>query len=369
MKTIKLQIPDGKRAEWQNGVLTLVDEKPQDVTERIKTFEDALNELGDDNVLVKEYWAYIDLNVQLSNDIIAYLRLRVITAALNEGWTPQFIKGECRWYFWYDLITKEQYDKLSDEDKRRAVLRGGLVYAGAYSASSHSYMSYGSRLAFKSEKLADYAGRQFAEIYADFCFKPKEEEHRDNASALPFFQKQNNENIHLTPHQDNPYKKLIKRLMSYLRRDTVAAKASPHPENRYIDLGLSIKWATCNVGANLPEGYGDYCTYDEAMALDLRLPSLDEMRELIDKCDWEWALLNGVNGYNVTGPNGNSIFLPAAGYRNDTSLYDAGSGGYYWSATPYSDCYSAYDLYFNSGYYYWLSYYRSYGFTVRPVSE
>ena len=184
MKEIKVQVPEGKKAVWQNNVLTLVDEPPKDVTERIKTFEDALNELGDDNVLVKEYWAYIDSNVQLSNDIIAYLRLRVIVAALNEGWKPQFIKGEHRWYFWYDLITKEQYDKLSDEEKRRVVGRGGsganahygLVYAYAVYASSGSHTSRGSRLAFKSEKLAAYAGRQFAEIYADFCFKPKEEE-------------------------------------------------------------------------------------------------------------------------------------------------------------------------------------------------
>ena len=116
------------------------------------------------------------------HDLVAYLQLRIITEALNEGWRPQFTKGERRWYFWYDLITKEQYDKLSAEDKSRVVGRGGH-YSGAYSglvdahangASSNSYAGSGSRLAFKSEKLAAYAGRQFAEIYADFCFKPKE---------------------------------------------------------------------------------------------------------------------------------------------------------------------------------------------------
>ena len=115
-------------------------------------------------------------------DLVAYLKLRIITEALNEGWKPQFTKGEYRWYFWYELITKEQYDKLSDKDKSRVVGRGGssayadggLVCALAGYASSHSHTSAGSRLAFKSEKLAAYAGRQFAEIYADFCFKPKE---------------------------------------------------------------------------------------------------------------------------------------------------------------------------------------------------
>jgi len=180
MKEIKLQIPEGKKAEWVNDVLTLVDEKPQDVTERIKTFDDAVRELGENHPLVKE-WAVIR---NLSPDLEAYLRLRIITAALNEGWEPQFTKGECRWFFWYDLITKEQYDKLSAEDKSRVVGRGGssahahygLVCAHASLASSHSHTGYGSRLAFKSEKLAAYAGRQFAEIYADFCFKPKSEE-------------------------------------------------------------------------------------------------------------------------------------------------------------------------------------------------
>lgn len=180
-KKVEIEIPVGKKIEWVNGVLTLVDEKPQDVTERIKTFEDAIRELGENHPLVKE-WTVLGQN--LSPDLEAYLRLRIITAALNEGWEPQFTKGERRWYFWYGLITKEQYDKLSAEDKSRVVGRGGsnagayggLVYAHADNAPSYSNSNIGSRLAFKSEKLAAYAGRQFAEIYADFCFKPKEEE-------------------------------------------------------------------------------------------------------------------------------------------------------------------------------------------------
>lgn len=186
-KKVEIEIPAGKKAVWVNGVLTLVDEKPQDVTERIKTFADACRELGSDHPFVKAYDGYVshihqhDMN---DYDLVAYLQLRIITAALNEGWEPQFTKGERRWYFWYDLITKEQYDKLSAEDRSRVVGRGGvnanayygLVYAYAFNASSYSSTYFGSRLAFKSEKLAAYAGRQFAEIYADFCFKPKSEE-------------------------------------------------------------------------------------------------------------------------------------------------------------------------------------------------
>ncbi len=186
-KKVEIEIPVGKEAKWVDGVLTLVDAKPKDVTERIKTFADACRELGSDHPFVKAYDGYVshihqhDMN---DYDLVAYLQLRIITAALNEGWEPQFTKGERRWYFWYDLITKEQYDKLSAEDKSRVVGRGGssanadngLVCSNANNASSFSSTFYGSRLAFKSEKLAAYAGRQFAEIYADFCFKPKSEE-------------------------------------------------------------------------------------------------------------------------------------------------------------------------------------------------
>lgn len=154
-KKVEIEIPAGKKAVWVNGVLTLVDEKPQDVTERIKTFADACRELGSDHPFVKAYDGYVshihqhDMN---DYDLVAYLQLRIITAALNEGWEPQFTKGERRWYFWYDLITKEQYDKLSAEDKSRVVGRGGhnavayygLVCANAYDASSFSFTFSGS---------------------------------------------------------------------------------------------------------------------------------------------------------------------------------------------------------------------------------
>ncbi len=162
--------------------------KPQDICDRVKTFEDAVRELGDSHPLVSQYKLNFNGKSGWNNDkygceLEAYLKLRIITAALNEGWEPKFTKGEYRWYGWYDLITKEQYDKLTDEDKSRAVLRsyggadayGGLVCANAYYDSSSSGTSFGSRLAFKSEKLAIYAALQFIEIYADFCFIPKAE--------------------------------------------------------------------------------------------------------------------------------------------------------------------------------------------------
>lgn len=151
------------------------------VTDRVKTFNDAVEELGEEHEAVKAYRAVEWYLRDQMSDIKAYLQLRIITAALNEGWEPQFVKGEYRWYGWYDLISKEDYEALSDEEKGRCVGRsvsnasanGGLVCSNAYDASSYSYTSYSSRLAFKSEKLAEYAAKQFIEIYADFCFIPK----------------------------------------------------------------------------------------------------------------------------------------------------------------------------------------------------
>ena len=182
MRKVEIEIPDGKMAKWVNGVLTLVDEKPQNVMERIKTFADAVAELSnramrgdkDAGKLLDEW----KISSQVcSKDLLAYLKLRIITYALNEGWEPQYTKGELRWYFWYDIITKEQYYKLSAEEKIRVVGRGGynayayygLVYANANHASSSSYTGYGSRLAFKSRELAEYAGKQFVEIYEEYC--------------------------------------------------------------------------------------------------------------------------------------------------------------------------------------------------------
>lgn len=153
-------------------------------TERVKTYEDAVLELGNDHPLVESAssaeWRFTNSE---DKDIIAYLKLRVIVAALNDGWKPQFVPGELRWYPWYELISKDEYYAMSEDEKqeRRCVGRsynyasayGGLVYSYAYYASSFSYASYGSRLAFKSEALAEYAGKQFAELFADFCFIPK----------------------------------------------------------------------------------------------------------------------------------------------------------------------------------------------------
>lgn len=192
--------------------------------------------------------------------------------------------------------------------------------------------------------------------------------------------------------------------------------AGTHNSHEWVDLGLSVKWATMNVGATSPEGYGDYfawgetkpqadnrylwssykwckgsidtmtkyCTdsqygmVDNKRVLELsddaaranwggswRVPSLAEIKELKDNCTFVWITQNGVKGYKVTSKkNGNTIFLPAAGSRWGRNLYDAGSYGYYWSSTLSpggGSC--ACSLYFG----YWHYDYRGLGRSVRAV--
>lgn len=160
--------------------------QPQDVRERIKTFEDACNELGEEHPFVLLYNVFDEEIASQSmhdsdKDVVIYLKLRIITAALNEGWEPQFTEDEYRYYPWFALFTQKEIDKMSDDDKSRVVGRasnssgafGGLAYAYASNASSGSNGYSGSRLAFRTRELADYAGRQFVELYADFVFPEK----------------------------------------------------------------------------------------------------------------------------------------------------------------------------------------------------
>ena len=191
MKSITIEVPDGTRAEWnKDGFLTLVKNEKQDkrpVTERVKTFEDACNELGEDNILVQAYRS-ADFNTSGNSkdvlDVIAYLKLRIIAAALNEGWEPQFTEDEYRWFPWFYLYTEEELKEKSEEWKKEhaLVLWGGPANSGAncglasaYSvnAFSYSYANFGARLAVKSEELAVYFGKQFSELWADFYVTTK----------------------------------------------------------------------------------------------------------------------------------------------------------------------------------------------------
>ncbi len=223
------------------------------------------------------------------------------------------------------------------------------------------------------------------------------------------FVKWNDENT------DNPRVVTVTSDMTYTATFVAVPNGS---ENGYewIDLGLSVKWATCNVGATKTEEYGDYfawgettpkstydwstykwcngssttltkyCTYsdygtvDNKTVLDLeddaaranwggawRMPTYAEWLDLINNCTWTWTTYNGVYGYRITSNfNGNFIFLPAAGYRFSTTLWNAGSHGSYWSSSLYASRDARY-VYFGSddvsrGYHD-----RYYGLSVRPV--
>ena len=192
-KEIKITVPDGKTAEWKNGVLTLVDEVKADnrpVTERIKTFEDACKALGENHQLVQEM-SDAQMIGKLSPDLLAFLKLRIIARALNEGWEPQFTTSEYRWFPWFVLYTQKEIDELDAEDKTRVVLRsvssayagGGVAFAYASSASSFAATRCGSRLAFKTRELAEYAGKQFTDIWADFVFRPKQNPQAEKSDA------------------------------------------------------------------------------------------------------------------------------------------------------------------------------------------
>lgn len=152
--------------------------QPKDIKERVKTFEDAAAILGNDNQSVIDYYAIVETTC--TEDIIAFAKLRVIAEALNEGWKPKFDGDECRYYPWFYIYSKDEYDDLSEEEKEecRVVGRsfnssyayGGVAYANASNASSNSYSFYGSRLAFKTRELAEYCGRQFIDIWQDYLF-------------------------------------------------------------------------------------------------------------------------------------------------------------------------------------------------------
>ena len=152
--------------------------QPKDITERVKTFEDAVAILGHFNQAVVDYHALC--NTTCTKDILAFAKLRVIAEALNDGWIPTFRKGEYRYYPWFNTYSKKEFDNLDEYDRERccAVCRGGLsahaygglVYASAGNASSFSYTGSGSRLAFKTKELAAYCGEQFIDIWADYLF-------------------------------------------------------------------------------------------------------------------------------------------------------------------------------------------------------
>lgn len=183
---------------------------------------------------------------------------------------------------------------------------------------------------------------------------------------------------------------------------------------QYVDLGLSVKWATTNIGATYPEQYGDYFAWGETEPKERfawdnykwcdgtknnitkynatdglktllpeddaatanwgsqwRMPTKEELAELRLSCTWEWMTINGVNGNKITGPNGNSIFIPAGGSYNtfDNQLNSVGQHGWIYSSDNSSSDSQAQEMGTTSGGAAQTSCSRCLGLSIRPVCE
>lgn len=154
--------------------LSLGQTEENPVTERIKTFEDARHAIGESHPFVVE-WRMGD---NVSPDLEAYLQLRIICAALNEGWKPKFNREENRYFPWFRIYTKEEYEELDEDEKKEshvvsrshfyAIASGIVSYAQSNSDSTGVDTFIGCRLAFKTKELAEYCGKQFIDIWADY---------------------------------------------------------------------------------------------------------------------------------------------------------------------------------------------------------
>lgn len=212
---------------------------------------------------------------------------------------------------------------------------------------------------------------------------------------------------------------------AYEEVDSIVPFMSPSEGAEAIDLGLpsGTKWASYNLGASSPKDYGDYFAWGETetksdyswstyapggsavtskeacgTSVDLiyqtqggantdiartqydvvkaqwgskwKMPTYAQMKELFDNCSWSQTTLNGVWGFKLSGPNGNSIFLPNAGCYNGTGRSNLGTAGYYWTSTLHTDVYTAVYLSFNSSSRSISKGYNRYvGLSIRPVLE
>ena len=154
--------------------------KPKNIMERVKTFEDACEELGEGHQYVKAYREWMRISYAECKDITAYLKLRIICAALNDGWKQKFDRDECRYCPWFYIYTKEEYEELDEDEKKEChfysrshddMYESGTVvcsYKGVWQLLSGTFSS--SRLVFKTRELAEYCEKQFIDIWSDYLF-------------------------------------------------------------------------------------------------------------------------------------------------------------------------------------------------------
>lgn len=166
-----------KMLEALFGADTFTKQDNRPVEERIKTFDDAVNALGYEHPLVRTYLSAVNDCETVDDNLEAYLRLRIICAALNEGWEPQFTEDEWRYYPYFWLYTQNEINNMDEEEKKERRListddyrteLAGFGYACSNYAPSYADATIGSRLCLKSGALAAYCGKQFFGIWADY---------------------------------------------------------------------------------------------------------------------------------------------------------------------------------------------------------
>lgn len=171
MKKIEVEIPEGKRAEWVNNVLTLVDDKPVDIREKVRGYDDACKLLGRKPISdVKIIEAGNDDYISCSKHIMALMKLETIVEALNEGWVAEEHMNEEWWYPMFCGFNKEEEENYIDFYSAKPIYGKnkdmGLLYSD--SCQTTSMISYGSRLALKSKELVEYCGNKFINLWADY---------------------------------------------------------------------------------------------------------------------------------------------------------------------------------------------------------
>ena len=367
--------------------------RPQSIAEFLKTLDEKAEEVKEKP---EDEGTDIDIFVESDQNPTPTPKSWIIYAILA------VVLGVVGYFVYAGIAEKKYQTMLSDRQSYISLIGEGdkLLYSKKYSESINKY--------------------EHAQTYEKKYSSTKYSEEFDKGAS---------DKISSANEAERKYKEEQVRLEKEKKEREAAAKAEQEKQafynrthgskngHEYVDLGLpsGIKWATCNVGANKPENGGKYFAWGETRETmysddnyptnglsysqlrsrgyidsegnlkpqydaarsnwggSWRLPTYEEMEELEENCTWNWTTQGGKKGYKVTGPNGNSIFLPAAGYRYGSSLFDEGSYGGYWSSTPYGGNYGDYlalELYFNDGdeYVIWGSY-RFNGRSVRPVSE
>ena len=162
MKKIEVEIPEGKEAKWVGNVLTLVDEQPKSIMDRVKSYEDACKELGIEPVSDHSY----------STHFLALVKLETIVEALNEGWIANEHMDEKWWYPWFYRFNKSNESEYKDYvfvcSNFSSNPDSGVAFVDVAYVTSHTYSHCGSRLALKSKELAVYCGKQFIQLWCDY---------------------------------------------------------------------------------------------------------------------------------------------------------------------------------------------------------